>query len=199
MAALRPEKNHELFLRAAADRPAAHPEATFLIVGDGPERPKLEAMAAELGIAAAVRFLGTRSDIPRLLAAMDVFVLTSRIEANPVSILEAMATGLPVVAPQRRLDRRIGGRRHDGLFDRARQRRTNGQADLRSAGECRAGTLAWVAPANRSSSIAGRSMSWSRGYEQLISRIYSAKCGQSRPGLPIDTANPGPHAAVESA
>ena len=63
-----------------------------------PERPYLESLAAELGITDSVKFLGTRADIPRLLALCDVFVLTSHIEANPVSILEAMASGKPVVA-----------------------------------------------------------------------------------------------------
>ncbi len=47
-----------------------------------------------------MRFLGTRSDVSDLLAALDVFVLTSKMEANPVSILEAMAAGKPVVAPR---------------------------------------------------------------------------------------------------
>lgn len=100
VAALRPEKNHELLLRAAQIVKARIPEAVFLIVGDGPQRPGLEAFARQLDVASSVRFLGTRSDIPALLAAMDVFVLTSRMEANPVSILEAMAAGLPVVAPR---------------------------------------------------------------------------------------------------
>ncbi len=100
VAALRPEKNHELFLRAAKDVLARVPDAQFLIVGDGPERPKLESLTAELGIGPAVHFLGTRSDIPQLVAAMDVFALTSHMEAFPVSILEAMATELPVVAPR---------------------------------------------------------------------------------------------------
>ena len=99
VAALRPEKNHELLLQAAQTVRARIPEAVFLIVGDGPERPRLVGLAKQMGIAHATRFLGTRSDIPQLLAALDVFVLTSRIEANPVSILEAMAAGRPVVAP----------------------------------------------------------------------------------------------------
>jgi glycosyltransferase involved in cell wall biosynthesis len=99
VAALRPEKNHELLLQAAHTVRARIPEAVFLIVGDGPERPRLVALAKQMGIAPAIRFLGTRSDIPQLLSALDVFVLTSRIEANPVSILEAMAAGRPVVAP----------------------------------------------------------------------------------------------------
>ncbi|MBW3598303.1 MAG: glycosyltransferase [Planctomycetes bacterium] len=98
VAALRPEKNHELFLRAAAKTAAVHADARFVIVGDGPRRNDLERLGGELGIVDNVHFLGSRSDVPELLAALDVFALTSHNEANPVSILEAMACGLPVVA-----------------------------------------------------------------------------------------------------
>ena len=100
IAALRPEKNHELFLHVAAQIHVALPEARFLIVGDGPERAKLEALARSLGLAEAVRFLGARRDVPELLALMDVVTLTSRMEANPLCLLEAMAAEKPVVAPR---------------------------------------------------------------------------------------------------
>ncbi len=98
VAALRPEKNHSLFLRAAARVRRAMPDARFLIVGDGPQRGELEALAGSLGISDAVRFLGTRSDVPEVLSLIDVLALSSHIEANPVSILEAMAAEKPVVA-----------------------------------------------------------------------------------------------------
>jgi glycosyltransferase involved in cell wall biosynthesis len=98
VAALRPEKNHGLFLRAAKRVRDQLPQARFVIVGDGPERPALENLARELGLAGAVHFLGGRDDIPAVLAALDLFALTSDNEANPVSILEAMAMGKPVVA-----------------------------------------------------------------------------------------------------
>jgi glycosyltransferase involved in cell wall biosynthesis len=98
LAALRPEKNHELFLRAAARVHHAMPAVRFILIGDGPRRADLETLAKELSISQAVRFLGTRSDVPELLALTDVMLLTSHMEANPVSILEAMATGKPVVA-----------------------------------------------------------------------------------------------------
>ncbi len=98
MAALRPEKNHELFLQAAALVRRELPETRFLVIGDGPRRPALESLARELLPAAAVRFLGTRRDVPELLALVDVVLLTSHDEASPVSILEAMAAGKPVVA-----------------------------------------------------------------------------------------------------
>jgi glycosyltransferase involved in cell wall biosynthesis len=98
VAALRPEKNHELFLEAARRVAVELPDAKFLILGDGPRRELLVRRASELGVAAHVHFLGSRGDVPRILTAMDVFALTSHIEANPVSILEAMSVGRPVVS-----------------------------------------------------------------------------------------------------
>jgi glycosyltransferase involved in cell wall biosynthesis len=98
VAALRPEKNHELFLRAAATVHSRLPEAHFLIVGDGPQRARLETIATEQQLGECVHFLGSRDDVPELLATMDVFALTSQMEANPVSILEALSTEVPVVA-----------------------------------------------------------------------------------------------------
>jgi glycosyltransferase involved in cell wall biosynthesis len=98
VAALRPEKNHELFLKMAARVLRDEPAARFLVIGDGPRRSELEQLTAQLGITASVSFLGTRSDVPRLLGLTDVLVLSSHMEANPVSILEALACGKPVVA-----------------------------------------------------------------------------------------------------
>jgi glycosyltransferase involved in cell wall biosynthesis len=98
VAALRPEKNHELFLTMASRVLCELPAAQFLIIGDGSRRESLEQLARTLGIDKRVRFLGSRSDVPRLLSATDVFALTSHNEANPVSILEAMSVGRPVVA-----------------------------------------------------------------------------------------------------
>ncbi len=98
VAALRPEKNHDLFLHAAAIVHAQRPRARFLIVGDGPRRAALGQLAAELKLERVVRFLGTRSDVPEVLSVLNVLLLTSHMEANPVSILEAMAAEKPVVA-----------------------------------------------------------------------------------------------------
>jgi glycosyltransferase involved in cell wall biosynthesis len=100
VAALRPEKNHALLIRAFARVRQQIPAAELLIIGDGPERESLEQLAGALKLAGAVHFLGNRQDVPELLATLDVFVLTSKMEANPVSILEAMASGKPVVAPR---------------------------------------------------------------------------------------------------
>ncbi len=91
-------KNQKLLLSAFASVLSTHPAAALLIVGDGPERTNLEQECARLGIERRVRFLGMRRDIPRLLAVMDVFVLTSSAEGLPMSILEAMAAGTAVVS-----------------------------------------------------------------------------------------------------
>jgi glycosyltransferase involved in cell wall biosynthesis len=74
------------------------PQAMFVVAGEGPERELLETQARDAGIAARVVFLGQRDDIPRLLAACDVFVLPSLFEGLPLSVLEAMAAGKPVIA-----------------------------------------------------------------------------------------------------
>jgi glycosyltransferase involved in cell wall biosynthesis len=98
IAVLRPEKNHALWLKAAARIRQQVPSAHFLIVGDGPQRANLEQLAASLGLAEVVHFCGRRYDTPELLSLMDVFVLSSDMEASPVSILEALAAGKPVVS-----------------------------------------------------------------------------------------------------
>ena len=98
VAALRPEKNHGLFLNAAALAAKQVPESRFLVIGDGALRPQLEQQARDLDIADRVLFLGTRSDIPQLLALTRALVLSSHMEANPVSILEGLACEKPVVA-----------------------------------------------------------------------------------------------------
>jgi glycosyltransferase involved in cell wall biosynthesis len=98
VAVLRPEKNHELFLQMAARASRELPDAHFLVIGDGPRREELQRLAVELGVNEQVHFVGRRADVPELLGLLDVFVLTSQMEANPVSILEAGATAKPVVS-----------------------------------------------------------------------------------------------------
>lgn len=98
VAALRPEKNHELFIKAAKIITDRCHRAHFLIIGDGPERPHIEKIIASLGLQSKILLLGTRSDTPHLLAALDAFALTSHNEASPVSILEALSCGVPVVS-----------------------------------------------------------------------------------------------------
>jgi len=98
VAALRPEKDHETFLRAAAIAHGRVPEARFHIIGDGRRRPGLEALAHQLGVADVVRFLGWRTVDASLLQGLDLLTLSSASETFPAVILEAFSTGLPVVS-----------------------------------------------------------------------------------------------------
>ncbi len=99
VAALRPEKNHAQFLQAARDVLRHRPETHFVIVGEGPERQRIEDLLSDYRYRSRFHLLGNRNDTERILAAIDLFCLTSRNEANPVSILEALASCIPVVAP----------------------------------------------------------------------------------------------------
>jgi glycosyltransferase involved in cell wall biosynthesis len=92
-----PVKDQPTLLRGFALAARDLPDVDLLLVGDGPLRGELEALATVLGIADRVTFLGIRPDIPDVLAAADVFALTSVSEAASLTLLEAMATGLPVV------------------------------------------------------------------------------------------------------
>jgi glycosyltransferase involved in cell wall biosynthesis len=93
VAALRVEKNLPRLLRAFA---AVTPPARLAIVGDGPERPALEALAESLGLRDRVQFAGHIDDPAPVYAGFDVFALSSDTEQMPLSVIEAMAAGLPV-------------------------------------------------------------------------------------------------------
>lgn len=98
VANLRPEKNHALLFRAFARLLADAPEARLILAGDGEMRGQLEAMADTHKIREQVHFLGSRLDAPELFATFDVFCLPSRYEGMPLTVFEAMAAGVPVVA-----------------------------------------------------------------------------------------------------
>ena len=95
---LKPQKDHVTFLKAAAVLLQEQPNARFLIIGDGPLRAELEKMTKAMDLSSAAIFTGLRSDIPALLAAIDVLVLSSQWEGLPVTLLEGMAASRPVVA-----------------------------------------------------------------------------------------------------
>ncbi len=92
------QKNHALFIRAAAELAREFPAARFAIVGDGPLRAALEAQARALRIADRLAFLGQREDVDSVLRGAALFWLTSRWEGMPNVVLEAMASGVPVIA-----------------------------------------------------------------------------------------------------
>lgn len=98
VAVLRPPKGIDHMLRALPAILDAHPNAFYLIAGDGPHRAELESETRRLGLQSRVVFAGMRKDISRLLAASDVFVLPTLTEALPTVLAEAMAARLPIVA-----------------------------------------------------------------------------------------------------
>ena len=97
VATLRAEKNLARLLRAFAGMDAGFP-ARLVIVGDGAERGQLEALAGALGLSGRVTFAGHQADPGRFYAGFDIFALSSDTEQMPLSVLEAMAAGLPIVS-----------------------------------------------------------------------------------------------------
>jgi glycosyltransferase involved in cell wall biosynthesis len=91
-------KDYPNMLRAFARVRASQPDAVLWIVGRGSLQPETEALAAELGLGDAVRFLGVRDDVPRVMSAADGYVMSSAWEGMPMVLLEAAAAGLPIVA-----------------------------------------------------------------------------------------------------
>ncbi len=95
---LSPQKAPLDFVRAAGRIAQSHPQSWFMMVGDGPLRGDVEALAIELGIADRLVLTGLRRDVPELMAAFDLFTLSSLWEGLPRVLPQAMATGLPIVA-----------------------------------------------------------------------------------------------------
>lgn len=96
VARLAPQKDYDTLLEASAHWASRIPPPLVLAAGDGPEYGRLARLIGERGL--PVRLLGRRSDVPDLLAAADVFVVTSRWEGSPLVVQEAMAAGVPVVS-----------------------------------------------------------------------------------------------------
>lgn len=94
---LRPEKNHLFLLDVFQAYRRRYGEAELLLVGEGAGRAAIEAHADHLGVRAHVHLLGSRSDVPDLLHAMNVFVFPSHFEGLSLALLEAQAVGLPCV------------------------------------------------------------------------------------------------------
>ena len=103
VANLRAEKGHDTLIGAASELFDRNHDLEICFVGDGPLRASLVRQVNLRGMRSRVRFLGERPDVPEQLAAADLFVLPSRTEACPNGVLEAMASGLPIVAS------RVGG------------------------------------------------------------------------------------------
>lgn len=175
VAALRPEKQHVMLMDAMSKVVARVPNALLLVVGDGVERAGIEARISELGLAANVRMLGTRHDVPEVLAAMDLKVLSSKMEANPASTLEAAACGLPVVVPN------VGS-----LPDTVIHERTGLLCEPNNPTALADAMVRILSDRERARELgeAGRDLvcrrfsveAMVRGYERLIEGVYRAAC-----------------------
>ncbi len=97
VARFHPVKDHATAVRAIARVAKEKPNVQLCLIGDGSERSKIEALAGELEISDNVRFMGVRADVGELLHGADIFMLSSLSEGISVTLLEAMATGLPIV------------------------------------------------------------------------------------------------------
>jgi glycosyltransferase involved in cell wall biosynthesis len=98
VAGLRPQKNHPLLLEAFHRGPASDPRAHLLSAGAGTLKSRLETQIGALGLQEKVHLLGHRSDVPDVLNAADVFVLSSDYEGNPLAVLEAMTAGKAMIS-----------------------------------------------------------------------------------------------------
>jgi glycosyltransferase involved in cell wall biosynthesis len=100
VARLVPQKGLPILLEAARRVRESHPQVHFTVLGEGPDRAALEARARQMGVADGVSFLGTVADVAVKLLDYDLFVLPSLWEGMPISLLEAMVAGRPVIATE---------------------------------------------------------------------------------------------------
>ena len=98
VARLSAEKAHEVLFQAIAACAPSVPQVRLVVIGGGDREAELRDLARELGIASRTIFLGIRRDVPDLLPGLDVACLSSVYEGVPITLIEAMAAGLPVVA-----------------------------------------------------------------------------------------------------
>ena len=154
-ARMQPEKRVDLFVRAIAAARRSQPAIRGFVAGDGSERARIEALAEGSGVA----LLGARGDIPALLAGADAFALTSEAEALPMSILEAMALGVPVIAPD------LGGTSDAVVHGETGLLVAPGDP-VRSSGRCsswraiRSGRGGWARPGGRASASSPPRRRW---------------------------------------
>ena len=98
---LHESKNHEFLLSVFAEAATRYQEPVLMLVGDGPAREQITQIVARLNLADKVILLGNRSDVPELLSAMDCFLFPSKWEGLPVTVVEALASGLPCLISDR--------------------------------------------------------------------------------------------------
>ena len=174
VARLHPVKNHTLFLEIAKKVSRQIDSAHFVIVGEGEERAYLQRKIFELGLEGKVHLVGLSTEIEKLWPAFDLGVLTSDNEANPVSLMEAMACGISVVSTKvGSVAEVIKEGQHGLLFEK---------------GDAENGALCWLsllenAEKRKAMGVAARrhiEKNWSllamvKGYETMLEEIYQKK------------------------
>lgn len=155
-------KNHLGLIRQWPDVIARHPKARLVLIGEGPLRPQIEQLIAELGLGDRVLLAGIRSDVSRLLPGLDVFALPSFTEGVSIALLEACATGLPALAS------RVGGNVEviqDGVTGRL--------FDVQDAPALRSALLQLVGNASLRATLGQQAQAWVREHASL-----AALCSQ---------------------
>lgn len=171
---LRVEKAFEVLLEATAEVRRRIPEVAVVIAGEGPERAMLEGLRARLGLERAVFLPGARDDVANVLAALDVAVCCSDFEGGPLSVMEYMGAGLPVVAT------RVGG-----LPELVREGRTGLLVEPRDPGSLAVAVAGLLADPQRRAALgeAGRELQaatydidvWVRRLEGLYLELLERK------------------------
>jgi glycosyltransferase involved in cell wall biosynthesis len=185
-----PIKDIPTLLRAVPILSGLIPDVLLLLVGDGPDRFNLEQDARQLGIESHVRFLGFRHDLARIYADLDVAVNCSVNEGTPVALIEAMASGVPVVGT------RVGGT--PDLLEDGRLGRLVAPRDPRALAESLASVLSHPEPARKSALEARRRVQeifrsdrLLGELDQLYQRLLASKGLLPQPAGPLATAPPG--------
>lgn len=149
-------KNHLGLIRQWPDVIARHPQARLVLIGEGPLRPQIEQLIAELGLGDRVLLAGIRSDVSKLLPGLDVFALPSFTEGVSIALLEACATGLPALAS------RVGGNVEviqDGVTGRL--------FDVQDAPALRSALLQLVGDASLRATLGQQAQAWVREHASL--------------------------------
>jgi glycosyltransferase involved in cell wall biosynthesis len=172
-------KNHSLFLAAAAPLCRADPDVHIVMLGDGELRQALLDQADQLGIEGSIHLLGERADVAQLLPALDVFVMPSRSEGHSIALLEAAASGLPVVATA------VGGN-PEIVQDGA----TGLLVPTEDEGALRAALQSLLGDAPRRHSMAAQARLWAEGqisvttmaqrYEEIYRGCVGRRCAEKR-------------------
>ena len=187
VANLRPEKGHDVLIRAAALVAREVPDVVFQLAGDGPMRAQLSSDAAARGVGDVVRFLGHREDVPELLHGSDLFVLPSRTEAFPNGVVEAMAAALPVVATS------VGG--IPELVDDGRNGVLVRAGDEHALAAALLGLLSDADRADRLAAAGRHTIETRYSFDRMVQAFEALYQGELSNTLPIDAA-PQPWANV---